>query len=283
MITRVRSYQSASSVAMARQCELLYAFRYLLGLSDPEIPWGEIAKGKVVKAPWDATPAPGQCSIGQYSRSLGQEIHRLAGVHYGSAESVDWCGLPGQCLASALDCLPKKEERRVEIETPIGFTACEGERVNRIFEFEGTYWAGAIDLLFLSEKWPPLIVDLKSVSDISKYAKSPKELEADLAANLYGRYIMDRFGLSYVRHRWVYMQTAPRKPRVAKPVDFVIDRSTSRKVVGEAAAFVKEKLNHLSFEEAKMSPRSCDKYGGCGMHLDLGGPCQCKKWIRTLP
>lgn len=276
-----RDAHSASSIELGTRCARAWAYRYLDGLKPPEVPWAEIAAG-----------AP--CTSRQRSLAFGKALHAAIEAYYRGREP-DWSSEPGRAAALGLGYLPDPTRCGVvEVERPIGWSRgvpCPptATPTDASIEIAGVRWRGARDLLLAPDAGerahvrlpvappgaaplvPVVLVDHKSSTDVTRWARTPADLATDLQASVYALDVIRVHGGHAVQCRWLYY---PRRgPRVALPVDFVVARESAAAVVA-AAADTARRLDAIeSSDTATPNPSACHDYGGCEYHASAGGPC----------
>jgi hypothetical protein len=293
-----RVHHSASSLALGSQCERAFAYRYIAGIRDPDVPWEAIVRaGK----DWIKIATPRQRSA-----SLGKAMHAIGESWYGGG-SPDWSSFPGQVYLSGAHLLPHPARcHEIEIELPIGFDpypqekeddpdGCmmrDGIRFVGFVDLRVRPWESELDRLGLRAAAEPfdgwITIDYKSTKD-PKWIKTPAMLRADEQANLYaydgitkaiepGQIFEREYATPYPM-RWVYFRTQGK--REARAVDFGLTfREADHKVhllVQQAKA-----LDTLeTVDQALKNPDACNAYGGCPFHHSKGGPCDAKRNLGT--
>lgn len=263
---------SASGVGLFMRCPQAWAYNYLDGLRDPEVPWEDIEAG-----------AP--CTSRQRSLSLGSATHFALESWY-LHRDYDWSRLPGVIAQTAFGQLPDPQDcESVEVEGALTPAGCEPLIVN------GIEWNGRLDLtVFAAESvwdWlgitpvsPGVLIDHKTSSNIKRYALTREELEMGLQSNLYGLAKCVEWDVPRITARWSYMQTG--RTRKAEPRDFVVERSRAEDVVGKAAEFAHQANALTSSAEAPRNTAACSDYGGCQYHRSAGGPCDARRSVGAL-
>lgn len=258
---------SASGVSLFMRCPQAWAYNYLDGLRDVEVPWEDIEAG-----------AP--CTSRQRSLSLGSATHFALESRYLRTE-YDWSRLPGVIGQSAFGQLPHPDEcERVEVEGALGDLTVEGIPWNGRLDL--TAWAARSvwEDIGLVTRSPFVLIDHKTSSNINRYAPSAAELTVGLQPNIYGLALALKHDVPRVTARWSYMQTG--RTRKAVPIDFTVERSRAWDVVGEAAAFAHEANKLQSSAEAPRNTAACGDYGGCQYHRSAGGPCDARRSVGAL-
>jgi hypothetical protein len=124
-----------------------------------------------------------------------------------------------------------------------------------------------------------LLVDYKSTKSIAKWAKAPRVLREDVAANAYALDAMNKFGIDAIACRWVYFETG--KSRRAIAVDFMITRANALRVLAGQADIARH-LDTITVDTAVKNPDACGRYGGCPHHITRGGPCDARRSLGKL-
>jgi hypothetical protein len=124
--------------------------------------------------------------------------------------------------------------------------------------------------------------DHKTTIDL-KYAKSPRELENDVQANLYAAILFDRFpSADFADLFWVFYQKKP--PYIARPVPGTISRAQAASFVASEIEPAFEGMHALARDKPRLADvplnrKHCDNYGGC-FYKNL---CWSKKAIESAP
>jgi hypothetical protein len=136
------------------------------------------------------------------------------------------------------------------------------------FEIEvegiGTF-RGYIDVAYIDDDGVPVTTDHKTTSNL-KWALSAEGLKTNIQSVIYAVYQLERHQVDMVRHRWVYYQRTPKRPRarkveakmhladVAKQWEHVLESARKMKALRDSGAEV---------ADVPYDARTCDKYGGC--------------------
>jgi len=292
----MRDAHSASSAALGWRCRRAWAYRYLDGLRDAEIPWLAIEAGA-------------ECTPRQRAASLGKAAHATLERWYGGGSggagsevpgagepgAPNWNWLPGQVASAGVGLLPHPEQcALVQTEQSIG-TAIGVRRDGRplvALKVHGVRFAGFRDLLArplpaeckrLEVPNTLLLIDHKTTSSIAQWSKSAAELERDVQANLYALDVLEwaerTAGIEALHDmlfcRWVYYET--KRSRRAAAVDFSVTRSRALDILDPVAELCRELDQLERSSDAPMNLDACEDYGGCPFHKDAGGPCTARR------
>lgn len=294
-----RPYHSASSLALGDHdrdgCEYAWALTYIAGQRAREVPWRDIASGRVRKLkPGQIVQDPRtECTTKQYSASLGGALHAV-GEAYFLGRRPDWIGLPGQIYASGLQFLPDpKSCRRVEVEAEIGTIELpkpwKPKGMTHCMDFEGLRLAGKRDLVVWHVEFRTpgglILHDYKSTSSILDYAKSTEDLKDDVQCCAYALDLMRRYRLEAVSCRWIYFET--RDIRRAIPVDVLITRGQAEKTLRAQIPLARRLDSIQGLADARRNPFACEAYGrpgviNCSHHVCNGGTCDYKRPMSAL-
>lgn len=278
-----RRYHSPSSTELGRRCQRAFAYCYLDGLRDPDVPWRE---EMATRLPPGVTPK-------QRSGALGVAGHGVIERWYtGTGSAADWHTYPGQVVEAGRHLLPQPHAVEARVEVPIG---CEplppkpdgaednGPTVG--MTAGGILWAGYRDLVAVGA--PELarlridapdgiaLFDHKTTASIRRYAKSTSELADDLQCNLYALATMNEAGRDIMPARWVYYET--KEVRRALPIDVTIERARAEEIVGRAAELARTLDAIERSVDAPQNVNACGDYGGCSYHVSAGGPCNARR------
>jgi hypothetical protein len=276
-----RPYHSPSSIATGKRCQRAWAYQYIAGMRDPEVPWHES---------W-ATALPEGITPRMRSTALGKAMHKVGEAWY-RQESVDWSTFPATVFLSGAHLLPHPDRvHTAMVEQPIGdlphLVPVNEHAPPTALEVHGVRFAGYKDLvvyapaeldrLHLAGEW--LLVDYKSTASVARYALTPAALLEDVQCNLYALDILERTGQSElgarVPARWVYFET--KRKRQALPVDVTVTRAHALRVLEPAAELARELDAIETVDDAAPNPDACEDYGGCTFHQSRGGPCNARR------
>lgn len=291
-----RAYHSPSSVALGRRCKRAWAYAYISGLRDPEIPWADIADAEArgLRAKRDAPvtlPDGRKITTRQRSTALGKAVHAVLESWYHGARP-DWEGLPGRVAESGLHWLPSPSASIVRVESAIGSVPIEvhGEE-SRGMRVDDVLWVGFRDLTVLScaesERARllmsadfPWIYDYKSTASIAQYALDDTQLERDLQANLYALATCDEYSVPTVPARWLYFETRATRRSDARTVR--VTRARALDIVEKASEDARALDQIERVEDAPQNTAACGDYGGCQYHVSAGGPCDARRSVGRL-
>ncbi len=272
-----RPYHSPSSIATGRRCRRAWAYTYIAGIRDPEVPWNEA---------W-AHALPADVSPRTRSTALGKAMHAVGEAWY-RHEPVAWTTYPAQIFLSGAHLLPHPERVTwAHVERPIGtlaHTMPVGEHAPpTVIEVHGVRFAGYKDLVACAPQEharldidaSTVLYDYKSTASIARYALTPDALAADVQCNLYALDTMDVLGVDAVAARWVYFET--KRKRQAAPVDVRVTRANALRVLEPAAELARELDAIDAVDDATPNPDACEDYGGCTFHVSRGGPCNARR------
>jgi hypothetical protein len=276
-----RPYHSPSSIATGRRCRRAWAYAYLAGLRDPEVPWHEDMAAGLREG----------VTARQRSTALGKAMHAAAESWY-RGETVEWSTFPAQVFLSGAHLLPHPDRvHAVHVERAIGAAPMPAGVSDHApptrLQVHGVWFAGYADLLVSApaefvrmrvdapDGW--LLVDYKSTASVARYALTPEALAADVQCNLYALDAMTRLGLDELPARWVYFET--KRKRQAAPVDVLVTRKRALEVLQPAAELARELDAIVDVDEAPCNTDACADYGGCVYHVSVGGPCLARRSI----
>lgn len=287
-----RLYHSASSLALGNPdtgCEAAWAWQYVGGFRPKSLTWQEIVDGAV----------PGR---GQRAPALGAAVHEVGEAYFtGKEPKWGWGTLPGRIYASGMQFLPRPAQcDMIEVEVDVGSEPSnvgavfspDGYRIpQHVLVVGGTRFGGFRDLGVRSEEAashllkgrncsPYMLVDYKSTSSVSSYAKSADVLLHDPQVCLYSLDMMQKYGLEAVDARWLYMET--RESRKAKPVDVQVERCHAERVL-TALGPIARRLDLITDPlQAEMNTDRCEDYGGRPCHWSRGGPCKARRSLGAM-
>ena len=254
-----RPYHSASSIKLGQRCKRAWAYCYIDGLRDIEVPWSEIEAGLIV--------LPRVRSL-----SLGKAVHAVGEAHY-KHQTPRWESLPGQIFASGLGLLPHVEESNaIEVEQAIGNPASPNGLALKAC---GVLWVGFRDLLV-----DALQIDYKTTSNIAKWALTPEQLHNDLQCALYTLDLAQRLNIYEIKSRWVYMET--KAIRRAMSVDTAMSLDHALSVIEPAAQLAHELDTLERSADAPQNTHACYDYAGCQYHRSVGGPCDAQRSLTAF-
>ncbi len=306
-----RPYHSPSSIALGMRCQRLWAYTYLEGEREPEIPWASIA-GHV----WDKTArgwvpgpdslrvvpvraagtkvspfaqAPRVVTSRERSASLGKAVHAVfEGWFLGRA--VDWNDLPGRIAQSGAYLVPRPELCDwAEPERSIGDVALPRYAAHTpatAFRYGGLLWTGNRDLLVSSPKeferlgiYAPdgvAQVDYKSTSDVAKWGLDEAELLTDPQGAIYTIDGCKTLGVDAMPSRWLYLET--KDIRRAAAVDALIELTRAEDTMGPCVELAHKLDAFTCVDDAPVNPMACSDFGvpgemACPMHPQNGGRC----------
>lgn len=246
---------SPSQISMAQECEHKWALRYIDKIKPEQLTW-EQAEADMAR-PYSERVY----STAQHSAALGTRTHAISEAHDLGTPLPDphaWDSLPGQVLARMMPTFMSHSTH----ETPLAV------EIPLLLELDGVTWRGYIDRLF-----PRRIQDLKTTSDIVKYALLPhftadyhgvpeRSLWRDLQACVYAVWYCVVFEEDKAPVEWSYGQT--KKAKRALPVHDLIPLDRALVRVREGNAIARRLRVIQSSDEAVKNPDACDKYGKPG-------------------
>jgi hypothetical protein len=290
------------------RCQRLWAYTYIEGEREPEIPWASIAGHVWSKAAhgWVPDPSTQPKRVGaspfaprvdasqvitsrERSASLGKAVHAVfEGWFLG--HTVDWNDLPGRIAQSGAHLVPRPELCEFVVpERSIGDVALPRYAAHTpatAFKYGGLLWTGNRDLLCASESEFKRLeifapdgvaqVDYKSTSDIAKWALDEAELLADPQGAIYTIDVCKTLGVRAVPSRWLYLET--KDVRRAQPVDALIELSRAEDTMGPCVELAHTLDAFTQVEDAPTNPMACSDFGvpgemACPMHPQNGGRC----------
>lgn len=261
-----RPYHSASSAKLGARCQRAWAYRYVDGLREPEVPWSEIEAGRQV--------APRVRAV-----ALGKAVHAVGESWYRSGGSPDWLRLPGEIYAAGLHLLPQPPGFDLfETEHPIGLTPSAEAPGGFVFRHGDISWAGFRDLAARDRDGRWWQYDYKTTSSIERWAMSPEQLRVDLQCCLYSLDLARRTGQGSILSRWIYLETTARR---AAAVDIEVTRAQASDIVEAAATLCRELDLIERSQDAPQNHDACRDYGGCPFHVHNGGPCDARLTLRA--
>ena len=288
-----RPYESASSLDLGGACEYAYGLRYIQGWREPDVTWEDIDAGRVRVVERGVLPGPGECTPSQRSTALGSAVHAVGEVYMaGSSTPIDWGRLPAKIYASGIQHLPDRGTCSViEIEDQIGASFLEGDkRFERVLVGPGGIrLVGKRDLLVgvtakerdrLGLRGTLVQYDYKSSANVLRYAKSERELRADLQACAYAWDYCEQFDALAAPGRWLYLES--KAIRRSLPVDFEIERDLAGEVLEQWSAVARHLATLKSLDDCKQDVSRCEDYGGRSCHASRGGPCNPRRYYGTL-
>jgi hypothetical protein len=270
-----REYESASSLELA--CDVAYVLCYIAKIREPEANWYFVEQH------------PDRFSANQRSTAFGTAVHSTI-QRWCAGHAVNWHDEPGQRAAKLLAILPdRKAVTRPLIESAIGteplVTTGEGKQAPALTLASGLRLVGYIDLLYRNVRardipgWKLgpipggiLVTDIKTSSDVDKWAKSADDLQTDTQACSYALHACRTYDLDRAAMRWAYTQS--KGPKLARAVDTIISRQQAERVLAKIARLGIRRRGLTLAGELEPDYWSCDAYAGCYYHTPgIRGEC----------
>lgn len=186
-----------------------------------------------------------------WSMTLGTQIHKEIEDHLTGESEVP----EGSLAQAALPLLPdKSEELLVE------------HGINMQVDETDIKYVGRVDLVVLSDVDEPVVIDIKTTSNIAKWAMKPSKLSDDVQMNAYAMGVFLDYApvADYVRVQHLYVQTRGRN--ISKSVGVRL----TREHVEARWADIKESVYRMvdvekeEFQNSIPANKSaCSDYGGC--------------------
>lgn len=135
------------------------------------------------------------------------------------------------------------------------------------FVYGGVPFNGRIDWYWFDPNTKLVQVgDLKTTKSISKYAKTPEDLEDDPQAIIYARSGLERFPEAIgVQLRWVYLQTEGAKKTL--PTETYFDPQNVKDKLDDLLTVSKEVVRLRTVKpdpnDLEPNPSACESFGGC--------------------
>lgn len=200
------------------------------------------------------------------SAALGTESHSVLERYMGLGEMPDHVAHPlaAKVAAAGLHLLPPPKTPGILLERNFRFQSPRTQFVyNGLKDLEIEPGVPVPTLELTGEE--PGVVDYKTTSNISSYAKTPEDLLFDPQAILYAVDSMARFQAKSVELRWIYLQTkgAHRSHVTRQRIESSHAAevfSAIEDVAKEAAAALDAGAKPLDLEP---NPSACSAYGGC--------------------
>lgn len=302
-----RAQASCSAVSAANKCERAWAYRYIVGIDEPDFTWEEakrLIKPTKPKTRDAVVLDAHRENVKLFNRTrrkaLGKEGHGILETWAGSfyspdderhrdASGINWHDVPGRTVLAGLGEIPHPSTLLSwDIEQPLAedfVSRVTGGKLD--FEFNGfvdyvarpkpeMVFASRAEAAAIRGTWQPpaIVVDYKTTSSFD-WIKTPQELQDDPQGIIYPLDVMLSTGLEQVDCRWIYFLTegAPK----ARAVDFTVTRSEALRralpIVNRADELISKIKRGLTVDDTAGNPAACELYGGCIYHASRGGPC----------
>lgn len=187
--------------------------------------------------------------------SEGEELHMHHQLWFQNGLKYDAATPLGLLASKGLPFLPDRL-----LDDPVS------EAVINVTVGAHTYRKNKIDLHWNSPAGP-CVADYKKAKDeatMRRFGLNKQTLRADLQANLYGYWVMKKFGYDFVHLRWLYHLV---KEVEVVPVDLVLDLADAKQVLNlnnvviDNMAYLKHKK--LPILEIEGNEDACEDYSGC--------------------
>lgn len=231
---------SASQVALFRECQRKYAFRYIARIESP--------------------PSP--------AAALGIEVDdNQLQPYFKSGRPFDYTQESGSgyIAASGLAYLPSPTVKGLEVQKHFVMPS-PSWREHR-FGYQGYIDLWVPDSSALPDIAPagiPAVVDFKTTSNL-KWAKTPEALSTDVQAQLYATHAMYETGARAVDLVWIYFQTKGPRKAIRSHLRVVADRVAEQFAAIDETAKQMVQIRREVTDPLTLPPNAamCEAYGGC--------------------
>jgi len=284
-----KEYFSPSSINLSRRCVRRWAFRYIEGIKEPEIPYEYFLEESSIE---EVKGLPEQLRMLWYSmrsKALGTAVHAVLEAYFlkrKGKHAPNWNTPQGIIARAMADVLPDPDE-------------CEEIQTETEIEIDTSFYGGGEPIMFtgkadllvkLGGYWR--LYDYKTTKAIKNdfeklgynYVKTADELREDEQAGLYSLHAMQRAKIDNIECEWVYGRTKGKAEATSTRFAMGISRSQAlvKTLIVQAEHLRRIMRSGKRAMDLEGNPDACGDFGRtCEHHISNGGTCAVKQSLGT--